>query len=408
MASKANIGPTRHAKPTSLVAASKRVFGESNPANRLLFPPFRVRYYSENAAEGIKSPQESIQSTKEVAKDYIPQTGKTLETLRAEDQSMTVRKTTQPLDTEDPEYLASRYKGFVPSETAPNDLSAYRDLEEVANIHLKNAATSRNVHQMREEAQAARDKFEELLAASGNHGASPNVLFHLGLACEMLKDWSCTVEAMTAALQMDAGLVPAKRHLAEALQALQRHPEAIHYFDEFYNDFPRYYGRLADSQNQMTTETGEKIDMDGDGMLADVVFSRGRSYFAMGHYGLPSAKEDFKSVYRLNGKQKASALYFLGQCEQIDKDYWKAIKYYDLALKTGPAKWFMYKGRADAWRALGKEDRADSDERAAHVLKRELHWEHQLGSSPADPLPEFSLDPYLDPSAIKLPKSKTM
>ena len=106
-------------------------------------------------------------------------------------------------------------------------------------------------------------------------------------------------------------------------------------------------------------------------------------------------------MVRLGAKHKANALHFLGIAESKGGDHWKAIKYFDLALQTGPATWYMYKARADAWRALGKESRAEDDERHAHVLKRHLHWTHQTESHDQEPKPEFDMKPYLEkPEAI--------
>lgn len=335
--------------------------------------------------------------------DYIPEGTTSIESLRKDDVTLSKRVKTIEISPEDPMYASSRYFGFPRSEIAPTDISQFSHMENAAFEYIKIASMSKTVHDMREYAQKARDELEALLQATGNHAVTSSVLFHLGLACEMLEDWSSVVEALAVALDMDPGLVPAKRHLADALQRLQRHPEAIHFYDEFYNDFPSYYGRLTDTNNEMTSETGEKVKVEGDAMFLDVVFARGRSYLALGEYGLISAKEDFKTVYRFNGKHKANSLYFLGLCEFQEKDYWKSIKYFDKALQVGPASWFMYKGRADAWRALGKEDRADDDERQAHILKRELHWAHKLGNSTKEQLPEFSMQSYISEDSFVLP-----
>jgi tetratricopeptide (TPR) repeat protein len=274
-------------------------------------------------------------------------------------------------------------------------------------IHLM--STSKDVHVIRELALLARTQFEQVLTASNNHAASPNLIFHLGLACSMLKDWKATEECMFTVLQHDPGLVPAKRYLADAFHAQHKYMEAVHYYDEFFNDFPKYYGRAIRDDGTIPDLVGNATTVDSESILADVVFSRGKSYFAMKEYGSDFAKEDFKAVVRMNAKHKAHSLLFLGMLEFRGKDYWKAIKYFDLALQTGPAHWAMYKERADAWRALGKEERALDDERHADLLKRQLHWSNQIESKQEhDVIPEFKIDRYLEGAAITQPDGKSM
>lgn len=331
------------------------------------------------------------------ATSYVPPEGKAEEeVIQFKDEALTVRHTDYAYEgiQQEVEDLTI-YRAFQRGPEPPHDLGNWSYLEERAILAIMRMASTTDIHVMKEEAQAARDDFEEYLGATHNYGATSNVLFHLGLACRVLKDWQATYECMMTALDMDSNLIPAKRYVAEALQGMGKHPEAIHYFDEFFNDFPKYYSRVAGPGGTMTNVDGTTTKANSESILADVVFARGRSYFSMKEFGTTTAKEDFKSVIRLGSKHKANALLYLGLLEARDRDYWKAIKYYDLALQYGPASWLMYKNRADAWRALGKEERADEDEKHASLHKRHLHWTHQMDNRTAEPTPDFDMSPYM-------------
>ena len=359
-----------------------------------------IKYYcshtpSAAAAHALEQLSQKQAKAAETSTAYVPPT-KT-PTMGDKSMDITLQKTLRfsEINPDDPGLMKTRYRGFARTPKTPEEIASFSHLEAQATELLTQASRSTDVHVLRELATNARELYEQYLEATGNHGATSDVLFHLGLTCGMLHDHEAQIECFLPALFLDEGLVPAKRYLADAFQALGRHPEAIHYYDEYFNDFPRYYGRLVDDSGDIEVG-GAKYNLTSEAVFADTVFSRGRSYFAMDNLGIDSAKEDFKAVVRINGKHKANSLYYLGLAEFKGKDYWKSIKYFDLALQTGPAAWFMYKGRADSWRALGKEDRAEDDERQAHILRRQKHWDHQLDSTPKD-MPAFDESEYLNP-----------
>lgn len=365
---------------------------------------YSVKYSGPTAEDLASEIPQKYQKKRTTDSDYIPEQMPEESEPKTVDASLHKITSTEEVAFDDPALLQTRYRGFSPIGEVPSDMSLYEPLERQALEVLLEASKARDVHVIRELSTQAREMYERYLQETNFHGATPSVAFHLGLACGLLKDFSSQIECMLYTLSVDDTIVPAKKYLADAFQALNKHMEAVHYYDEYFNDFPRYYSRLVDDQGNMKTEGGDSINLNSEMMLADVVFSRGRSYFAMGKYGIDAAKEDFKAVIRLGSKHKANALYFMGLAESQGKDYWKAIKYFDLSLKTGPATWMMYKGRSDAWRALGKEDRADEDERHADVLKRQLHFSHQVESTVREEPPEFNVDEYLQPSRVLRPE----
>lgn len=372
-------------------------------ASRPSYTLSSVKHYSSNTpsasvGEAIEQLAQRQEDSTQTPNAFVrPSTQPTMGD-KTVDASLQKTITVEDIADDHPELLKTRYRGFGLSDKTPEEVASFEHLERQASDVLTQATSSGDVHIIRELATHARELYEQYLVATGNHGATPGVLFHLGLACGMLHDYESQIECLRVALLRDEGLIPAKRYLADAFQALGRHPEAVHYYDEYFNDFPRYYGRLVNDNGDIEVG-GAKYNMTSESILADTVFNRGRSYFAMGTLGIDAAKEDFKAIVRLNGKHKANSLYYMGLAELQGKDYWKSIKYFDLALQTGPSAWFMYKGRADAWRALGKEDRAEDDERQAHVLRRQRHWDHELDSTVRS-TPEFDEAKYIHQGSI--------
>jgi tetratricopeptide (TPR) repeat protein len=327
----------------------------------------------------------------------------TMDDLRKRDPILDTHLTEEVISADDPRLERTRYKGFQHLFVEPPDLSAFNHLKISASEALNKATRTTNVHEVREYAQLARDLYEQYLTATGNHDLTSDLLFHLGIVNSMLRDFNAAIETLMTALHLDENLIPAKKYLADAFQSSNRHFEACHYYDAYFNDFPRYYGKLVDSEGYMDAGNGQKVKVEFDSILVDITFARGRSYFALGEQCLQTAKEDFKMVVRLDRHHKADALYFLGRAEHLSKDYWKAIKYFDLALQTGPATWFMYHGRSEAYRALGKEERANDDEKAANLLKRQLHWTNKADNNIREPLATFDVKPYLRMYDMQLP-----
>lgn len=410
--SRQSLGSSRFSKAAPLKRGGPKPFTQLYQASHPQQAAQQIKRYTTNSNgpainKFFDHLEKKASESADYSNAYLPKENAEESSGSTVDASLTKTVTTEEVDLNSSDLKATRYRGFGVTDMSPEEVASFEPLERKASETLQKATQARDIHTNRELATRARELYDQYLEATGNHGATSSVLFHLGLACGMLQDHASQVECLFAALEKDEGLIPAKRYLADALQQLGRHPEAIHYYDEYFNDFPRYYARIADDNGSIESG-GSTFNLPSEDILADTVFSRGRSYLAMGKYGIDVAKEDFKAVVRLDGKHKANSLYYLGIAEfQGKADMWKAIKYFDLALKTGPAAWYMYKGRSDAWRALGKEDRAEDDERLAHVLRRQKQWDGEVDSTIRTPEPEFDFTPYINPDNISHPGNNT-
>lgn len=243
------------------------------------------------------------------------------------------------------------------NETHIDNIKIDKGFEIVSRFkHLK------DIYEIKETASEAISVFKEALNTATKEQKA-HINYGLGLCYNKLGDWEECEQTIKSALELDPDHVPSYELLGEALQMQEKYKEALVWYTQYFEHFPKFYGSKSDAQ---------KYSSYSDDILSNLLIKRGVCYFKFGDFD--KAKEDFNAVIKIDTKNVTTAYNWLGKIAMANAKWWDAVDYNTKAIERNPKSISAHNDRFIAYDALNRKEEAEHDRRMTNLLQREMTW----------------------------------